>query len=55
LLLNALKSKQVHPEHDPNLSDIFSLGVTLLATCTNQNFEDFYDWKNLKFDYAKKG
>lgn len=26
-----------------------------MATCTNQSFENFYDWKNKKFDYARKG
>lgn len=55
ILLSALKKKQVNPEHDPSKSDVFSLGVSLLATCTNQPFEIFYDWKNLRFDYAKKG
>jgi hypothetical protein len=29
--------------------------VTLLSTCTNQPFENFYDWKNKRFDYARKG
>jgi hypothetical protein len=27
----------------------------LLATCTNQPFEVFYDWNNLNFNYALKG
>ena len=35
ILLGGLKKKQVEPDHDPCSSDIFSLGVTLLATCTN--------------------
>ena len=55
ILLTALKNRQVAPEHDPCSSDIFSLGVTLLATCTNQSFEGYYNWQKLSFDYAKKG
>jgi len=35
ILLENLKVSKVNPEHDCAKSDIFSLGVSLLATCTN--------------------
>lgn len=37
--------------HNPEKSDIFSLGVTMLSACTNTDFRDFYKFDLFSFNY----
>jgi serine/threonine protein kinase len=43
-LLNAYKSKELHPNHDPVKSDIFSIGITCLCAALNTNIHHYYNF-----------
>ena len=44
-LLKALTRQEVNPKHQPDKSDIFSLGMTLLNAATLSDCNEFYDWE----------
>lgn len=47
----ALKSLLFGPtnsSYDKEKNDIWSLGITLLSTFVNEDFNNYYDWKNYK-------
>lgn len=52
-LLRQLKYKKVKPDHDPIASDLWSIGITILCACTNNEFDRYYDWGNLIVRYDK--
>ena len=43
-LLNAFKSKELHPSHDPIKSDIFSIGITCLCAALNTSISNYYNF-----------
>lgn len=43
-LINAYKSKELHPNHDPVKSDIFSIGITCLCAALNTNIGHYYNF-----------
>lgn len=45
ILLRDLEFRKIKPTHEPILSDIWSVGMTVMCACTNENFEKFYDWE----------
>mmetsp|Transcript_37162 Transcript_37162/g.43390 ORF Transcript_37162/g.43390 Transcript_37162/m.43390 type:complete len:439 (+) Transcript_37162:49-1365(+) len=49
-LLQAAAKKDIHPKVDVNKSDVYSLGLCLLAAATLEKSEDLYDYDSLKFD-----
>lgn len=56
-LINAYKSKELHPNHDPIKSDIFSVGISALCACLNTNIHTYYDYTpttQLKPDAIRK-
>jgi len=50
-LLHAAKKKDLQPAVDFNKSDVYSLGLTLLAAATLERPEDLYDYDDLKFNH----
>jgi serine/threonine protein kinase len=43
-LLLAYRSKELHPNHDPIKSDIFSIGITCLCAALNTNIGHYYNF-----------
>lgn len=43
-LLTALKSQELHPNHDPIKSDIFSIGITVLCAALNTSINHYYNF-----------
>ena len=52
-LLDALKTRELKPIHDPVKSDIFAIGITTLCAATNLEVDDFYDWRNKEIRYNR--
>ena len=52
-LLEALKTRELKPIHDPVKSDIFAIGITTLCAATNLEVDDFYDWRNKEILYNR--
>lgn len=48
-LIQAFKSKELHPNHDPIKSDIFSIGITALCACLNTNINTYYGFEPTPF------
>jgi serine/threonine protein kinase len=47
----ALKALMVGPEsgsYDKEKNDIWSLGITFLSTFVNEDYNNYYDWKNYR-------
>lgn len=55
-LMTGLYSRQAQPRHDPERSDMFSLGITMLCAATNEHFSTFYDFKSfqVRFDVISR-
>jgi hypothetical protein len=54
----ALKSLLYGPSnssYDKEKNDVWSLGITLLSTFINEDFNLYYDWKNYKISEAGIG
>jgi hypothetical protein len=51
LLLYALQSRISTPFHDGILSDIWSLGMTILSIASKTDFECFYDLSMCRVKY----
>lgn len=54
----ALKSLLFGPtnsSYDKEKNDIWSLGITLLSTFVNEDFNNYYDWKNYKVNESVIG
>lgn len=55
-LLEQLKYKKMNPNHDPKASDLWSIGITTLCACTNNEYDRYYDWSGhlIRYDRIKK-
>lgn len=56
LLMASMVPKKQSPVHDLLLSDIWSIGMTVMCACTNESFENFYDFGNcsIRYDLVKR-
>lgn len=52
-MLNALKAKDMRMKYDEFLSDVFSLGMTMLQVASLRPSSTFYDWKNFEIKWDK--
>lgn len=43
-LLAAIRSQEIHPNHDPIKSDIFSIGITCLCGALNTKIDHYYNF-----------
>ena len=51
--IQALQANQKEPRSNPELADVFSLGIVLLSICCLQEDNSFYNWKKNELESHK--